>query len=75
MNEPRVLETGYEWTGNEECYEAVNYLLWVFVNTVRASKKGYNQERALMVPGYAAGSLSSIMLPLHKNMLDKQGSL
>ena len=61
MNEPRAAGTDIEWTGNTECYEAVNYLTQVFVNTVRASDKGYNQERVLMIPGYAAGSSTSIM--------------
>lgn len=61
MNEPRAAGASYEWSGNDDCYAAVNYLLQVFVNTVRASDKGYNKERALMIPGYAAGSSSAIM--------------
>ncbi len=61
MNEPRAAGTGYEWGGNNDCYAAVNYLDQVFVNAVRMSDKGYNKERALMIPGYAASSSSSVM--------------
>ena len=61
MNEPRASGTGIEWTGNDDCYHAVNYLLQVFANTVRSNDKGHNGERALMVPGYAAGSTLQIM--------------
>lgn len=67
MNEPRAKGTNYEWTGNKACYEAVNYLDQLFVDTVRQNGKGYNGERMLMVPGYAASSnpsvLKSIKLP------------
>ncbi len=61
MNEPRLAGTDIEWTGNPEAYEAVNYLTQVFVNTVRRSENGYNQERCLMIPGYAASSSASIL--------------
>lgn len=67
MNEPRAVNTDYEWTGTAACYEAVNYLTQVFVETVRANTNGYNGERMLMVPGYAASSsaaaLRAIKLP------------
>lgn len=67
MNEPRAQGTSYEWVGNEACYKAVNYLDSLFVNTVRKNGKGYNSERALMIPGYAASSnpavLKSIEIP------------
>lgn len=66
MNEPRAAGTGYEWEGTPECYDAVNYLNSLFVNTVRKSG-GNNLERALMIPGYAASSssrvLKSIVIP------------
>ncbi len=67
MNEPRAQGTSYEWTGTNDCYDAVNYLDQLFVETVRGNGKGYNNERMLMVPGYAASSnpsvLKSIKLP------------
>ena len=67
MNEPRAGGADYEWQGNPACYEAVNYLDQVFVDTVRGNGKGHNGERVLMVPGYAASSsqlvLNSIKLP------------
>jgi endoglucanase len=69
MNEPRLANTSYEWTGYTEAYETVNYLDQVFVTTVRSNTDGYNSERCLMVPGYAASSntavLSSITLPTY----------
>jgi len=62
MNEPRMKDTSVEWNGNDAGYAAVNYLNQVFVNTIRTDAKGYNAERALMIPGYAASSSSSVML-------------
>lgn len=56
MNEPRAQGTSYEWTGNEEGYAAVNYLNQVFVNAVRTNAEGYNAERVLGIPGYAASN-------------------
>lgn len=61
MNEPRMAGTDAEWSGNQEAYAAVNYLNQIFVNAVRSSEKGYNQERCLMIPGYAASSSSTVM--------------
>lgn len=67
MNEPRAQGTSYEWGGNAEGYAAVNYLDQVFVNTIRKDAKGYNAERCLMIPGYAATSsavgMAAIALP------------
>ncbi|MCQ2538940.1 MAG: glycoside hydrolase family 5 protein [Acetatifactor sp.] len=67
MNEPRAQGTSYEWTGNQECYDAINYLNQCFVTTIRKNGKGQNGERALMIPGYAASNsgtvLKSIVLP------------
>lgn len=61
MNEPRMAGASNEWTGNTKAYAAVNYLNQIFVSTVRASKKGYNDERCLMIPAYAASSSYSIL--------------
>lgn len=61
MNEPRLAGANNEWGGNTESYAAVNYLNQVFVSTVRGNGKGYNSERCLMVPGYAASSSANIM--------------
>ena len=67
MNEPRMAGTAQEWSGNKNAYTAVNYLDQIFTYTVRSSKKGYNSERCLMIPGYAASSsleiLNSISIP------------
>lgn len=61
MNEPRAQGTSYEWNGTQACYKAVNYLNQVFVSTVRENGKGYNGERALMIPGYAASNSSMVL--------------
>lgn len=59
LNEPRLIGTSDEWwldLNKQQCVEAVqciNELNQVFVDTVRASG-GYNGERYLLVPGYAA---------------------
>ncbi|MCQ2525660.1 MAG: glycoside hydrolase family 5 protein [Lachnospiraceae bacterium] len=67
MNEPRAEGTAHEWTGYQECYDAIAYLDQLFVETVRANGKGHNNERMLMIPGYAASSsanvLKSIVIP------------
>ena len=67
MNEPRATGTDYEWSGIPECYDAVNYLNQQFVNCIRNNGKGQNNERALLIPGYAAsgspGILKSIEIP------------
>ncbi|MBQ8280811.1 MAG: cellulase family glycosylhydrolase [Lachnospiraceae bacterium] len=70
MNEPRMAGTDLEWGGNQAGYEAVNYLTQVFVNAVRSSDKGYNQERCLMIPGYAASSSSSVMSAISLPTID-----
>lgn len=61
MNEPRMAGTALEWGGSQEAYAAVNYLNQVFVNTVRSSQSGFNSERCLMIPGYAASSSSAVL--------------
>lgn len=67
MNEPRAKGTNYEWSGTQECYDAVNYLNQLFVDCIRNNGKGQNGERALLIPGYAASSnpviLKSIQIP------------
>ena len=59
--------TDVEWTGNQKAYNAINYLNQIFAFTVRSNGKGYNSERCLMIPGYAASSslniLQSICIP------------
>ena len=42
MNEPRMAGSSVEWTGNKDAYQAVNYLIQVFAQTVRANGKGHN---------------------------------
>lgn len=67
MNEPRMAGSDVEWSGNQEAYKAVNYLNQIFAFTVRNTKKGHNDERCLMIPGYAASSnldiLKTISIP------------
>ena len=67
INEPRAKGTSIEWNGNKDGFEAVNYLNQRFVEVVRGSKKAFNRERALMVPGYAASNskeaLNAIAIP------------
>lgn len=65
MNEPRMKGTAAEWNGNKAGIAAVNYLNQVFVDTIRTGAEGYNGERALMIPGYAASSSSSVMAEIN----------
>lgn len=59
MNEPRLKGTGKEWyftlkdAEGLEAIECINVLNQRFVDTVRAGE-GYNKDRFLMVPSYAA---------------------
>ena len=64
MNEPRMAGTSVEWNGNEAGFAAVNYLNQVFVNAIRTDAQGYNAERALMIPGYAASSSNAPMMAI-----------
>ncbi len=65
MNEPRLLNSPYEWTFNPaapECLDAadcLNRLNQLFVDTVRASGGG-NAGRYLMVPSYCAAPGNAI---------------
>lgn len=61
LNEPRLKGTDIEWTGNSEAYAAMNYFSQVFVNAVRSNGKGHNDERCLMITGYAASNSASVM--------------
>ncbi len=69
MNEPRLVGEDNEWTGDADAYTAVNYLNQIFVSTVRSSQKGYNDERCLMIPAYAASNdysvLSALSIPTY----------
>ena len=69
MNEPRMVGTGVEWNGSDAGFVAVNYLNQVFVNAVRSNGLGHNDERCLMIPGYAAACsttvLQSIAIPTY----------
>ena len=67
MNEPRVVDSILEWSGGS-CGERenINRLNEIFVRTVRESG-GYNAERYLLLPTYAASAtwvtLNSLRLP------------
>lgn len=61
MNEPRMKGTAAEWNATADGIAAVNYLNQVFVETIRTNAQGHNGERALMIPGYAAGCSSAVM--------------
>ncbi|MCR4585439.1 MAG: glycoside hydrolase family 5 protein [Lachnospiraceae bacterium] len=61
MNEPRQVGTDYEWwiadkeaDYAKECFDCINQLNQVAVDTIRANGKGHNNERYIMVPGYCA---------------------
>lgn len=74
MNEPRAVGTSYEWVGNAESYAAVNYLTQVFVNTIRKDAKGYNAQRCLMIPGYAATSSTAGMEAIAMPVVDGEAA-
>lgn len=61
MNEPRLAGASNEWTGDSTAYSAVNYLNQIFVSAVRSVDEGYNYERCLMIPAYAASNDYSIL--------------
>lgn len=66
LNEPRLRGEACEWTGEPQAREIINEYNQAFVETVR-STGGNNENRILMVTGYAASStrenLSAIVLP------------
>ena len=57
VNEPRLRNTGDEWTGNAEAREVVNRYAETFVRAVRATG-GNNAERSLFITPYSASSMS-----------------
>lgn len=60
MNEPRLSGTNIEWSGNSEAYQTINYYNQLFANAVRSNGRGHNDERCLMIPGYAASNSASV---------------
>jgi endoglucanase len=67
MNEPRSVNTSNEWNGGSaEGQDVVNQLNQVALDTIRASG-GYNDQRYVMVPTYAASiepsALNAFVLP------------
>lgn len=71
MNEPRWVNTQFEWNGgNSEGRKIVNKLNEVFVKAVRAAG-GNNKYRALMVPTYAASAsaLDGFTVPDDKSII------
>ena len=56
MNEPRVFGGENEWYGSEETRQAVNYLNFAALETIRNSG-GKNAERFVMIPTFAASGL------------------
>jgi len=55
LNEPRTIGSPAEWGGGTEVERAnLNILNQLFVDTVRGHGGGYNSNRFLMVPTYAA---------------------
>lgn len=64
MNEPRMNNTPYEWTGGTvESRQVVNKLNADFVRTIRG-QGGKNPERYLMIPTYAASAEDKCMKEL-----------
>ena len=60
MNEPRLIDTVYEWNeGTKQAREIVNELNRVFVETVRSSG-GYNNRRYLLIPTYCASTKPAV---------------
>ncbi len=65
MNEPRLMNSNYEWwfdVNAQECQDAadcLNKLNQLFVDTVRATG-GSNADRYLMVPGYDAAPENAV---------------
>lgn len=72
LNEPRLRGEACEWTGEPQAREIINEYDKAFVETVR-STGGNNENRILMVTGYAASSmrqnLEAIELPEDRGKL------
>lgn len=66
MNEPRVVGDENEWSGTPEYYEVVNRLNAAALDAIR-NGGGYNQNRFVMLPAYAARCekepISAVRLP------------
>lgn len=67
LNEPRKVNTPYEWNGgDDEGQDAVNQLNMTFIETIR-SLGGNNPMRHLVIPAYAASpeprALDALKLP------------
>lgn len=75
MNEPRITGSSIEWTGNNDAYKAVNFMAQAATYAIKDNQKGYNPERCVIVPGYAASSnpsvMQSISLPTYDGELIK----
>lgn len=56
MNEPRVIGTDDEWSGNSETRAVVNHLNFCALETIR-NGSGYNKTRYVIIPTYACSGL------------------
>jgi len=70
LNEPRMLYSDDEWSGNPEGYDCVNKLQQVAVDAIRATGEE-NADRYIMVSPYAASlaTLNSFVLPSETNII------
>lgn len=72
LNEPRKKGTSVEWNGgDQEGWDVVNDLNRVFVETVRKSG-GNNEDRILMIPGYAANCFEGMK---HVEIPEQRGKI
>jgi len=61
MNEPRMFDTSYEWSGGTtESRGTINIWNQVFIETIR-STGGHNDKRFLMIPTYAASADQKVL--------------
>ncbi len=60
MNEPRLMGSNIEWTGDAETRDVINNFNKICVDAIR-STGGNNAERFLMIPTYAANTLNESM--------------
>lgn len=69
LNEPRLIGDQSEWsvTGKSDAVDIINVLNQTAVDAIRADGNGYNEERVIMCPGYAASlegcNISTFKLP------------
>lgn len=72
LNEPRKKGTSVEWNGgDQEGWDVVNDLNRAFVETVRRSG-GNNEDRILMIPGYAANCFEGMR---HVEISEQRGKI